>query len=101
MESFLILVITYLISSVPSGLVIAKIFYSIDIREHESKNIGFTNVLRVCGKVAGFTTLFLDIFKSITILVYAKYGLEYNTTMLYWIMLVSFLGHVFSIFLSS
>jgi glycerol-3-phosphate acyltransferase PlsY len=47
---WLIIAITsYLIGSIPSGYLVAK-SQGIDIREHGSRNIGATNVLRVMGK---------------------------------------------------
>lgn len=40
---------TYFIGAIPFGFVIAKLVKGVDIREHGSKNIGGTNVGRVCG----------------------------------------------------
>jgi glycerol-3-phosphate acyltransferase PlsY len=54
----------YLAGSIPSGYWMVKMARGIDIREHGSKNIGFTNVLRVCGPVLGIPVFLLDILKG-------------------------------------
>lgn len=46
----LLIILAYLIGSIPSGLIIGKTFYNIDIREHGSGNLGGTNSFRVLGK---------------------------------------------------
>jgi glycerol-3-phosphate acyltransferase PlsY len=53
----------YLIGSIPSGYLVAR-SQGIDIREHGSKNIGATNVLRVMGKKWGYLVFFCDSFKG-------------------------------------
>jgi hypothetical protein len=53
----------YLIGSIPSGYLVAK-SQGIDIRQHGSKNIGATNVLRVMGKKWGYLVFFCDSFKG-------------------------------------
>ena len=59
----IIAVLSYLIGSVPSGYLVAK-SQGIDIREHGSRNIGATNVLRVMGKKWGYLVFFCDSFKG-------------------------------------
>jgi glycerol-3-phosphate acyltransferase PlsY len=63
MTWLLIPVACYLIGSFPSGYLVAR-SQGIDIREHGSKNIGATNVLRVMGKKWGYLVFFLDSFKG-------------------------------------
>ncbi len=58
------IVIGYLLGAIPFGYLAAKWFRGIDIREHGSRNIGATNVLRVCGKSLGIPVLLLDICKG-------------------------------------
>ncbi|HEX8373194.1 MAG TPA: glycerol-3-phosphate 1-O-acyltransferase PlsY [Chthoniobacterales bacterium] len=53
----------FLLGSIPNGFLIAKA-KGIDIREHGSKNIGATNVLRVLGKGCGYTVFALDALKG-------------------------------------
>lgn len=60
----LLIILAYLIGSIPSGLIIGKTFYNIDIREHGSGNLGGTNSFRVLGKKAGFAVTISDILKG-------------------------------------
>lgn len=60
----LIIFIAYLLGSIPSGLIIGKVFYGKDIREHGSGNLGATNSFRVLGKKAGIIVTLADILKG-------------------------------------
>ncbi|MGN7410327.1 glycerol-3-phosphate 1-O-acyltransferase PlsY [Sporosarcina sp. SAFN-010] len=64
MEIILLLVLAYLIGSIPSALWIGKLFYKTDIREHGSGNMGATNTFRVLGKKAGIAVTVFDILKG-------------------------------------
>lgn len=64
MELILILLIAYIIGSIPSGLWIGKLLYKVDIREHGSGNLGGTNTFRVLGKKPGLIVTILDILKG-------------------------------------
>ena len=59
-----LLVVAYLLGSVPSAIWVGKRFYGIDVREHGSGNAGATNTFRVLGKKAGIPVLLLDILKG-------------------------------------
>lgn len=59
-----ILLLSFLIGSVPNAYLIAKIFYGIDIRRYGSGNPGATNVWRVAGKIPGIITFTLDMLKG-------------------------------------
>jgi glycerol-3-phosphate acyltransferase PlsY len=61
---FLLIVIAYLLGSIPSSVWIGKRFYGVDIREHGSGNAGFTNTLRVLGWRAGLPVFLLDVLKG-------------------------------------
>lgn len=59
-----ILVLAYLIGSIPSSIWIGRYFYNIDIREHGSRNAGSTNAMRILGWKPGLIILIFDIFKG-------------------------------------
>jgi len=52
--------VAYMLGSIPFALIVGKIFWGVDIREHGSGNTGATNVLRVFGPAPGFLVLGLD-----------------------------------------
>ena len=97
----LLSLISYLIGSIPSGYIIARIWRGIDIRKCGSGNIGFTNILRVIGPVPGLITLFLDIFKGLFVVCLIKWfmGKPYEVEMLLPAISVV-IGHNYSLFLS-
>ena len=96
MEILIIGVISYLIGSIPFGLILTKIFLKKDIREIGSGNIGATNALRTGNKIIGYTTLILDILKAILPVIYVKI---YFPELVYISSLCVFLGHVFPFWL--
>ena len=59
-----LIIIAYLLGSIPSAVWIGKKYYGIDIREHGSKNAGTTNMLRVLGKRAACLVTISDSFVS-------------------------------------
>jgi acyl phosphate:glycerol-3-phosphate acyltransferase len=63
-EYVVIVILAYLIGSIPSGLIIGKKFYGVDIRNHGSGNLGGTNTFRVLGAKAGLTVTIADILKG-------------------------------------
>lgn len=65
MNIVLAVLIGYIIGSIPWALVIGKVFYNTDIRQHGSGNLGGTNAGRVLGKTAGVTVTVLDVLKSV------------------------------------
>ena len=62
---FFLFVITFLLGSIPWGVVISKVFYKKDIRDEGSGNIGTTNAMRAMGKVGGSAVFALDFLKGI------------------------------------
>jgi acyl phosphate:glycerol-3-phosphate acyltransferase len=60
----LIIVLAYLLGSIPSGLIIGKAFFGKDIREHGSGNLGGTNSFRTLGFKAGMVVTIMDILKG-------------------------------------
>ena len=87
---------SYLMGSIPFGLILTKIFLKKDIREIGSGNIGATNALRTGNKFVGYSTLILDIAKAIIPVIYVK--INYSD-LIYIASLCAFLGHVFPIWL--
>ncbi len=96
MELIIIILTSYLMGSIPFGLILTKIFLNKDIRKIGSGNIGATNVLRAGNKIVGYLTLILDVLKAIIPIIYIK--LNYPD-LIYVSSLSVFLGHVFSIWL--
>ena len=96
MELIIIILISYVMGSIPFGLILTKIFLNKDIRDIGSGNIGATNVLRAGNKIVGYLTLILDVLKAIIPIIYIK--LNYPD-LIYVSSLSVFLGHVFSIWL--
>lgn len=60
-----IILLGYLIGSIPTAVWVGKSFRGIDIREHGSKNAGATNTFRVLGKRFGWLVLTVDVSKGI------------------------------------
>jgi len=59
-----LIIISYLLGSIPNSIIISKMAKGIDIREHGSGNAGGTNVIRVLGFKLGLTVIFLDALKG-------------------------------------
>ena len=96
MELIIIILTSYLMGSIPFGLILTKIFLNKDIRKVGSGNIGATNVLRAGNKIVGYLTLMLDVLKAIIPIIYIKFNYP---DLIYVSSLSVFLGHVFSIWL--
>ena len=96
MDYIIIIVTSYLLGSVPFGLILTKLFLKKDIRNIGSGNIGATNVLRSGNKLIGYSTLLLDILKAILPVIYVKFNYP---DFIYISSLCVFLGHVFPIWL--
>ena len=85
--SILFIILSYLLGSIPFGLVIGKTVCKTDIRQFGSKNIGSTNAIRVLGKKIGFTIFACDVLKGMlviilirNILAHLEYGVVQLTT---------------------
>src|SRR5437764_15438576 len=63
-QIILVLILAYLLGSIPSGLIVGKTFYKVDIREHGSGNLGGTNTFRTLGVKAGLAVTLADILKG-------------------------------------
>lgn len=93
---------SYLIGGIPFGYLAGKI-KGIDIREHGSKNVGATNVLRVVGKGPGIAVYLLDAVKGLLPVLLAKLLWPAATPQQQWfhiaVALAAILGHVFTPYL--
>ncbi len=91
------LFVSYLIGSIPFGLVVGKLFYHVDVRRHGSGNVGTTNVFRVLGTKAGVAVLVLDMLKGYVPALVAS--LVFNPWFTIFIAAAPVVGHMYSIFL--
>ena len=102
---FSMLVLAYLLGSLPSAVWIGKRYYGVDIREHGSKNAGTTNMLRVLGKRAALPVFVLDFFKgfaAVSLLSLMRYDADISAAWLINLKILAVfaavLGHIFPIF---
>ena len=89
-------VLAYFIGSIPSGLIIGKTFFNIDVRQYGSKNIGATNTYRVIGLKAALPVFLCDALKGAAgVVLLSSYG------PMYMIIggILAMMGHNWSIFL--
>ncbi|GAB7080926.1 glycerol-3-phosphate 1-O-acyltransferase PlsY [Megalodesulfovibrio paquesii] len=94
----LMILAAYVLGSIPFGLLIAKAFCGVDPRTEGSRNIGATNVARLCGMQWGVTAMLLDMAKGfLPALMADQLGAGPGLTAC--IALAALLGHVYSVFL--
>ena len=91
--------ISYLLGSIPNGLILGKTIWGVDLRQHGSKNIGATNAWRTIGKAGGISIFALDFLKGA---ISAYLGLHLGGSELAGIIcgLLAIAGHSWSLFLS-
>ena len=95
-EFLIIFVYSYILGSIPFGLIITKIFLKNDIRTIGSGNIGATNVLRTGNKFLAILTLLLDVLKGYFSVCLT---LVFFNDFIYFSALVCFLGHIYPVWL--
>ncbi|WP_414046490.1 glycerol-3-phosphate 1-O-acyltransferase PlsY [Macrococcus equi] len=93
----LIFLAAYLIGSIPTGLIIGKVFYHKDIRQHGSGNLGATNTFRILGKKAGIFVTIFDVLKG-TISALFPFILHQDIHPIL-VGLAAVIGHVYPIYL--
>jgi len=97
--NILSIMFSYLIGSVPFGLLFTKLFAGVDVRTIGSGNIGATNVLRASGKKAAILTLLADALKGFApVLIVALLFHDAATTAFSGAAAV--LGHTFPLYLN-
>jgi glycerol-3-phosphate acyltransferase PlsY len=97
MIAYLLPVFAYLLGSVSSAIVIARLFGLKDPRDVGSGNPGATNILRYGGKKAAVLTLLGDVLKGVIPLLIAR-ALNADSPVVALTMLAAFFGHVFPVF---
>lgn len=97
MKLILLLILAYLLGSIPSGVWIGKLFFKKDIRQHGSGNTGTTNTFRVLGKTAGIVVLLIDILKG-TLATCLPMIFHLSGINPLWFGVCAILGHTFPIF---
>ncbi|MHC0035531.1 glycerol-3-phosphate 1-O-acyltransferase PlsY [Pseudoneobacillus sp. C159] len=91
-----VIVLAYLLGSIPSGLIIGKVFYGVDIREHGSGNLGGTNTFRTLGVKAGMAVTIADILKgTLAAALPFLFGLELHALL---VGIFAVVGHMYPLF---
>jgi len=96
MDALIVVLFSYLMGSIPFGLILTKIYKKEDIRNIGSGNIGATNVLRTGNKSLAALTLVLDVLKGYIAVTFTKI---YFPELIQLSCLVVFLGHIFPIWI--
>jgi len=104
MKELFLIILAYLIGSIPTALIISKKFFGIDIRDFGSGNMGATNAFRVLGPKYGTLIMVLDVLKGI-FAVGLFYFLPYyltneleRTNFMMGLGLAAVVGHIFPVF---
>ena len=95
-DLIIVAIYSYLLGSIPFGLLLTRIFLKKDIRTVGSGNIGTTNVLRTGNKFLAITTLVLDLLKGyISVYITIFYFRDFTS----YSALICFIGHIFPLWL--
>lgn len=96
MKIAILMVLAYLLGSIPSGIWIGKLFFKKDIREYGSGNSGTTNTFRILGKEAGLVVFAMDLLKgTLATCLPMLFHLDVNPL---WFGLIAVIGHTLPIF---
>lgn len=99
-----ILVIAYLVGSIPTSVWIGKTFFGVDLRERGSKNAGATNAMRIFGWKVGLTVLIIDMLKgwlAVSLIHLTNYYIPQTGDFIEFQLLLgiaAILGHIFPVF---
>src|SRR4030042_1023393 len=96
----LVLILAYLLGSIPFGLLIVKIFTGKDIRALASGRTGGTNAMRAAGPIAGFATAIMDFLKGAGAVWLASALVPGTIWLKVFAPMMAILGHNYSIFLT-
>lgn len=95
----ILLVLSYLIGAIPTGVVLTRMMGGEDVRKSGSGNIGATNVYRVAGRTMGILTLVGDCLKGVLPVVVASNYFELGASQIALVALAAFLGHCYPVYL--
>lgn len=104
MKELLLIILAYLIGSIPTALIISKKYFGIDIRDYGSGNMGATNTFRVLGSKYGTIVMALDILKgmaAVSLYTFLPHYLDNEldrTNFMIGLGLASVIGHIFPVF---
>ena len=106
MKELLLIILAYLIGSIPTALLISRNFFGVDIRDYGSGNMGATNTFRVLGSKYGTMVMFFDILKgmfAVALYNLIPYYLRSSnmwdrTNLMIGLGLAAVIGHIFPIF---
>lgn len=102
MRPVLILIVSYVVGSIPFGYLVVRARTGVDVRETGSGGTGATNVSRRAGKVAGVVTLVLDALKGALAVVLARLFLTEDFGVNWWVagaVVLAIAGHCFPVWL--
>lgn len=99
LKIILLLVVTYLVGSIPVGLIVVRLFTGKDVRHVGSGRVGGTNAMRAAGLLAGVLTAALDAGKAILAGYLSALILPGNTWLKVAAVVMAVLGQVYSVFL--
>lgn len=104
MKEFILIVLAYLVGSIPTALIISRRFFGIDIREYGSGNMGATNTFRVLGSRYGTIVMAIDILKGVlavalyNFIPYYLYNELERTNFMIGLGMAAVIGHIFPVF---
>lgn len=100
MNIALLVVLAYLIGSLPTAVLVSKYLYGIDIREHGSGNAGATNTFRILGAKAGVGVMLVDMLKgffAVKLVHFSHLTAEPYVNLEVFLGLSAVVGHIFPI----
>ena len=106
MKELLLIILAYLIGSIPTALLISRNFFGVDIRDYGSGNMGATNTYRTLGSRYGTMVMFFDILKgmlAVSLYNFLPYYLHNSnmwdrTNFMIGLGLAAVVGHIFPIY---
>ena len=104
MNEFLIILLAYLIGSIPTSVWVSKYFFGVDIRDYGSGNAGATNTYRVLGIRWGTFVMVVDVLKGLIatslflLIPYYMHDEWDRTNLMIGLGLAAVVGHIFPIF---